>query len=77
MLHADNEPAHTSLLVGESLAKHETTAVTHMPNSPDLDPVPPPRVEIQRSPISDGTRDRRKFATGPMRYPAKAFHNGK
>jgi len=32
-----------------------------------------PKVEIltKRSPISDGTGDRRKFATGPSRHPTK------
>jgi hypothetical protein len=32
-----------------------------------------PKVEIhsERSPISDNRRARRKFATGPTRYPAK------
>jgi hypothetical protein len=32
-----------------------------------------PEVEIltKRSPISDGRGDRRKFATGPSRHPAK------
>jgi transposase len=36
MLHHDDAPAHTSLLVREFLAKHETTVVHQPPYSPDL-----------------------------------------
>jgi hypothetical protein len=77
MLHHDNAPAHTSLLIREFLAEHETTLVPQPPYSPDLAPadffVVVPEVEIrrERSPISDDRRDRRNFATGPTRYPAK------
>jgi hypothetical protein len=35
MLHADNAPAHTSLLIRQFLAKHETTVVPQPPYSPD------------------------------------------
>jgi hypothetical protein len=38
MLHHDNAPAHTSLLIREFLAKHETTVVPQPPYSPDLAP---------------------------------------
>jgi hypothetical protein len=38
MLHHDNEPAQTSLLIREFLAKHETTLVPQPPYSPDLAP---------------------------------------
>lgn len=38
MLHHDNVPAHTSLLVCSYLAKHHTTIVSHPPYSPDLAP---------------------------------------
>jgi len=38
MLHHDNAPAHTSLLIREFLTKHETTVVLQPPYSPDLAP---------------------------------------
>jgi len=38
MLHHDNAPAHTSLLIREFLMKHETTVVPQLPYSPDLAP---------------------------------------
>jgi hypothetical protein len=76
MLHQDNTPAHTLLLIHEFLAKHETTVVPQLYYPPDL--VPPdfsfvPKVEIDsdRSPISEDRRARRKFAKGPMRYLTK------
>ena len=36
MLHHDNAPAHTSLLVCSYLAKHQTSVVPHPPSSPDV-----------------------------------------
>jgi hypothetical protein len=36
-----------------------------------LFPVPKVEVHPKRSPISDGRGDKRKFATGPSRHPAK------
>jgi len=36
MLHHDNAPAHTSLLIRSYLAKHHTSVVPHPPYSPDL-----------------------------------------
>jgi hypothetical protein len=75
MLYHDNAPAHTSLLICEFLAKHETTVVLQPPYFPDLAPegFPPPQIEIhsERSLISDDRRARSKFAMGPMRYPTK------
>jgi hypothetical protein len=78
MLHRDNAPAHTSLLVHEFLAKHETIVVPQPPYSPDLVPanffsffVPKVEIHSERSLISDDRRNRRKFATGPTCYPAK------
>jgi hypothetical protein len=72
MLHHDNASAHMSLLIREFLAKHKTTLIPQLPYSPDLAPadffVPEVEIHSERSPISD---DRRNFATGPMRYPAK------
>jgi len=38
MLHHDNAPAHTSLLIRSYLAKHQTSVVPHPPYSPDLAP---------------------------------------
>jgi transposase len=38
MLHHDNSPAHTSLLIREFLAKNEITVVPQPPYSPDLAP---------------------------------------
>jgi histone-lysine N-methyltransferase SETMAR len=38
MLHADHAPAHTSLLICQFLAKHETTVIPQPPYSPDLAP---------------------------------------
>jgi len=38
MLHHDNAPAHTSLLIRSYLAKHKTSVVPHPPYSPDLAP---------------------------------------
>jgi hypothetical protein len=46
MLHHDNAPGHTSLLVGEVLGKHEMSVVLQPPYCSDLapaDPTPPPR----------------------------------
>jgi hypothetical protein len=71
----DNATAHTLFLVREFLANHETTVVPQPPFSPDLAPadffVPKVEIHYERSLISDNRRDRRKFATGPTRYPAK------
>jgi histone-lysine N-methyltransferase SETMAR len=39
MLHADNASTHTSLLIRQFLAKHETAVVPQTPYSPDLAPV--------------------------------------
>jgi hypothetical protein len=36
-----------------------------------LFPVPKVEVHPKRSPISEGRGDKRKFATGPSRHPAK------
>jgi hypothetical protein len=76
MLHHDNVPAHTSLLICEFLVKHEMTVVPQPPYCPNLAPADflfAPKVEIhsERSPISDDRRARRKFAMGLVRYPAK------
>jgi hypothetical protein len=73
MLHHDNAPAHTSLFIREFLAKHETTVIPQPPYSWLLRTFFVPRVEIhpEGSPISDDTRARREFATGPKRYAAK------
>jgi histone-lysine N-methyltransferase SETMAR len=38
ILHNDIAPAHTSLLISNYLAKHQTSAVPHPPYSPDLTP---------------------------------------
>jgi len=38
MLHYNNEPAHTSLLIRSYLAKHQTSVVPHPPYSPNLAP---------------------------------------
>ena len=38
MLHHDNAPAHSSLLIRSYLAKHQTYVVPHPPYSPDLAP---------------------------------------
>ena len=38
MLHHDNAPAHTSLLIRSYMAKHQTFVVPHPPSSPDLTP---------------------------------------
>jgi transposase len=63
-----------SLLFLEFLAKHKRTVIPQPPYSPDLAPadffVPEVEIHSERLPISDGRRDRRKFAMGPMRYPA-------
>jgi hypothetical protein len=70
MLH-HNAPAHTWLLVSEFLATYETIVIPQPHYSPDLAPfVPEVEIHSERSPISDHRRDRRKFATGPTRYPA-------
>jgi hypothetical protein len=71
-------PAHTSLLVGELLAKYETTVVPQLPYSPDLAPadisfVREFYVQSERQPISDDRSDRRTFSMGPALYPAKRF----
>jgi transposase len=38
LLHHDNPPAHSSLLIRDFLTKHETTLVPQPPYSPDLAP---------------------------------------
>jgi transposase len=38
MLHVDNAPAQTSLLIRQFLAKHETTVIPQPPYSPDQGP---------------------------------------
>jgi len=38
MLHHDNAPDHTSLLIPSYLAKHQTPVVPHLPYAPDLAP---------------------------------------
>ena len=38
MMHHDNAPAHSSLLIRSYLAKHQTSVVPHPPYSPDLAP---------------------------------------
>jgi histone-lysine N-methyltransferase SETMAR len=58
MLHHDNTPAQTSLLISEFLTKHEATLVPQPPYSPDLAPADVffcSEVEIysERSPISE------------------------
>jgi hypothetical protein len=62
-LHHDSPPVYTSLLVPQP------------PQSPDLAPadfcVPEVDIHSERSPIADDGRDRRHFAMGPTRYPAK------
>jgi len=75
MLHHDNAPAHTSLLIREFLAKQDTIVVPQALLS-RFDPCgifPVPKVEVhpKRSAISNDRGDKRKFATGPSRNPAK------
>ena len=76
MLHHDNAPPHASLLIREFLAKQEKIVVPQPPllsrfGPCELFPVPKFEVHPKNSPISDGRRDKRKFATGPSRQPAK------
>jgi hypothetical protein len=68
--------AHTSLLIHEFLTKQETTC--HPPTAllSSFGPcgfffVPKVEIHSESLPISDDRRARRKFATGPTRYPAK------
>jgi hypothetical protein len=70
MLHHDNAPAHTSLLMREFLAKHETTVVSRWPLQ-TLFLFSKVEIHSEGSLISDNRRARRKFTTGPTRYPAK------
>ena len=76
MLHHDNAPAHALLLIHEFLAKQETIVVPQPPLLSRFGPCrlfPVPKVEVhpKRSPISDDRGDKRKFAIGPSRHPAK------
>jgi hypothetical protein len=71
MLHHDNAPAHTSLLVREVLAKHRTAEVIQLLYSPELDPVG----YFERSPISGDRRARRKFAEGQSVIPQNTFQD--
>ena len=77
MLHPDNAPAHASLLIREFLTKQETIVVPQPPpllsrfGPCGLFPVPKVEVHPKRSPISDDRGDKKKFATGPSRHPAK------
>jgi len=76
MLHHDNAPAHASFLIREFLAKQETIVVPQPPllsrcGPCGLFPVPKVEVHPKRSPISNDRGEKRKFATGPSRHPAK------
>jgi hypothetical protein len=76
MVHHNNAPAHTLLLIHEFLAKHKTTVVPPTALLSRFGPcglffVPKVEIHSERSPISDDRLARRKFATGPTRYPAK------
>jgi hypothetical protein len=77
MLHRDNAPAHTLLLITECLEKYKMTVVPQPPYS-TFDPcrlcfVAEVEMHSERSPISDDRRDRRKFAMGLMRYPTNCI----
>ena len=76
MLHHDNAPAHVSLLIREFLTKHEMTVVSPATLLSSFGHcgiflVPQVKILTQRSPISDGRGDRRKFDKGPSRHPPK------
>jgi hypothetical protein len=76
MLHHDNAPAHTSLLICELLAKQEMTVIPPTALLSRFGPcglsfVPKVEIHSERSPISDDRGARRKFATGSTHYPAK------
>jgi hypothetical protein len=74
MLHADNSPVHTSVLICKFLAKHETTVVPQPPYSPDLAPVnfffiPQIKNIVERPMFWVDCLDKVKFASGPAQYP--------
>jgi len=76
MLHHDNAPAHASLLIREFLAKQETIVVPQPPYSPDLAPAdfflfPKLKSTLKGRRFQTIRGDKRKFATGPSRHPAK------
>jgi len=58
LLHHDNAPAHASLLIRSYLAKHQTSAVPHLPYSPDLAPA-----DFFLFPKLKTTLKRRRFQT--------------
>ena len=68
--------ADASLLIHKFLTKHQTTVVPPAAllsrfGPCGLFPVPTVEILIERSPISDDRRDRRKLDMGPSRHPAK------
>ena len=76
MLHHDNAPAHASFLIREFLTKHQTTVVPPAALLSTFGPwglflVPEVKILTERSPISHGGGDRRKFDKGPSRHRAK------
>jgi hypothetical protein len=67
---------HTQFFVREVLVKHEMSVISQLPYFPDLAPANfllflRLKSTLIGLPISDSRRDRRIFATGPMRYPAR------
>jgi len=58
MLHHDNAPSHTSLLIRSYLAKSQTSVVPHPPYSPDLAPA-----DFFLLPKLKTTLKRRRFQT--------------
>ena len=75
MLHHDNAPqARRFLSVNFWRARDDCRASAPLLSrfGPcGLFPVPKVEVHPKRSPVSDGRGDKRKFATGPSRHPAK------
>jgi transposase len=75
MLHHDNAPPHASLLIREFLAKQETIVMPQPSYSPDLAPAEfflfPKLKSTLKGRRFQMVEEKRKFATGPSRHPAK------
>jgi hypothetical protein len=80
ILHHDNEPAHTSLSMGEFLASKQITVLEHPPCSPDLAPsdisLLPKIKEILKGMHFDDFDDiRSNTAAVPKAIPQNQFQN--
>jgi transposase len=80
ILHHDNAPAHTSLLIRDFLAQHETTVLPQPPYSPDLAPADfflfqKLKATLRKDEDSIGRGDKGKIAEDLRAIPKNAFQD--